>query len=114
MHAGSKEAVIYTEDCANYAAFFIFCFLCPVPDLVDLVSELQDVSDWIPFGVWLGIRSPKLEAIRRNCQTIEECRIEMLNTWLIMVRTPTWSAVVQALEKIGMPRLADEIAHKYG
>ena len=77
------------------------------------MSELQDVNDWIPFGLYLGIKMPRLEAIKVNHETLGECRIQMLNEWQKNA-TPTWSAVVQALVEIGMRRLAFELAQKHG
>ena len=92
---------------------YLPAFLCSVPELADLMSELQDVNDWIPFGLSLGIEMPKLEAIKIDCQKVGDCRIEMLNEWLKKV-TPTWAIVVQSLMKIGMRRLASELAQKHG
>ena len=77
------------------------------------MSELQDVSDWITFGIYLEIKMPNLEAISVNFSTLEERRMQMLNKWQKNV-TPTWSAVVQALVGIGMTRLASELAQKHG
>ena len=77
------------------------------------MSELQDVIDWIPFGLYLGIKMPRLEAIKVDCPTLGERRTQMLNEWQKKV-TPTWSAVVQALVGIGMRRLASELVQKYG
>ena len=88
-------------------------FLCPVPDLAELVNELQDVNDWVTFGLCLGIKMPRLEAIQADHLTLGKCRTQMLNEWQKKV-TPTWSAVVQALVGIGMRRLASELAQKYG
>ena len=84
-----------------------------VPELSDLMSELQDVNDWVTFGLYLGIRMPKLEAIKADCPSLGERRIQMLNEWQ-KNSTPTWSAVVQALEEIGMRRLASELAQNHG
>ena len=91
----------------------LFHFLCPVPDLIDLEDELQDVITWIPFGLYLGIKIGKLRAIERECSTVQECRIKMLEEWQNNV-TPTWSAVVKALVGIGMRRNASELAEKHG
>ena len=77
------------------------------------MSELQDVNDWTPFGLCLGIKMPILEAIKVDCPTLKECRIKMLNEWQKKV-TPTWAIVVQALVRIGMRRLASELAQKHG
>ena len=64
------------------------------------------------FGLYLGIKMPRLEAIKEDCQTLGKCRTQMLNEWQKKV-TPTWSAVVQALVGIGMRRLGLELAEKY-
>ena len=93
--------------------FNCICFPCPVPELVDLVRELHDVYDWIPFGLYLGIKMPRLKEIEKECQTIADCRIKMLDEWQNKV-TPTWSPVVHALVEIGMRRHASELAQKHG
>ena len=86
---------------------------CTAAEVADLVNELQDVSEWWNFGLNLGIEMPRLEAIQVDCPTLGERRIQMLNEWQKKV-TPTWPAVVQALEKIGLRRRASELAQKYG
>ena len=88
-------------------------FLCTAPELTHLVSELCDVNDWILFGLYLGITLPELKTIEANYSTLQRRRIEMFEVWQNKV-TPTWSAVVQALDEIGMRCLASEIAHKHG
>ena len=77
------------------------------------MGELQDVNDWVTFGLYLGIKMPRLEAIKADCPALGDCRTQMLNEWQKKV-TPTWSAVVQALVGIGMRRLASELAQKHG
>ena len=88
-------------------------FLCPVAEFAELVSELQEVNDWIPFGLCLGIKVWKLEAIETEYSKLGRRRTQMLVEWQKNV-TPTWSAVVQALVQIGMRHLAFEIAQKHG
>ena len=88
-------------------------FLYIAAELADLMSELQDVNDWVTLGLYLGIKMPRLEAIKVDCPTLGERRTQMLNEWQNNV-TPTWSAVVQALVGIGMRRLASELAQKHG
>ena len=87
--------------------------MCTAAELADLVSELQDVTDWKPFGLYLGIKMTRLEAIKVDCSTLADRRIQLLNMWQKQV-TPTWSTVVQALMGIGMRRLASELAQKHG
>ena len=88
-------------------------FLLPVPELLDLVRELQGVNNWKTFGLYLGIKIEKLNAIEMERATIEDRRTMMFEEWLNNV-IPTWSAVVQALEGVGMRRLASELAQKHG
>ena len=54
-----------------------------------------------------------LEAIERERITIGERRTQMLNEWQKQA-TPTWSAVIQALVKMGMRHLATQLAQKQG
>ena len=82
-------------------------------ELVNLVNELQEVNNWIPFGLNLGIDISRLQAIEKEHPTIEERRTQLFIDWQNQV-VPTWSAVVKALMAIGKRRLASEIAQKYG
>jgi len=88
-------------------------FLCSVPEVRDLDSELQDVIDWIMLGLYLGIKLSELKIIEANYPTQQRRRLEMFEKWRNSV-TPTWSAVVQALVEIGMRPLAAELAQKHG
>ena len=88
-------------------------FFGPVPELCDLESELQKVIDWIPLGLYLGIKLPQLKAIEAKYSTLSRCRNEMLDMWQKKV-IPTWSTLVQALDEIGMRCLASELAQKHG
>jgi len=81
--------------------------------LADLVNELQEVNNWIPFGLNLGIDISRLEAIEKERATIEERRTQLFIDWKKQ-EVPTWSAVVKALMAIRMRRLASEIAQKHG
>ena len=77
------------------------------------MNELQEVNNWIPFGLNLGIGISRLEAIEKGHATIEECRTRLFIYWQKQV-VPTWSTVVKALMTIGMRRLALKVAQKYG
>ena len=81
--------------------------------LADLVNELKRVNDWIPLGLNLGVEISTLEAIERERITIGERRTQMLNEWQKQA-PPTWSAVIQALVKMGMRHLATQLAQKKG
>ena len=77
------------------------------------MNVLQEVNNWIPFGLNLGIDISRLEAIEKERATIEERRTQLFIYWQKQV-VPTWSAVVKALINIGMRRLASKVAQKYG
>ena len=79
----------------------------------DLLSELQEVTDWFKFGVCVGVQEWNLEAIKQDYEDTKECRREMLIIWM-KKEVVTWSKVVRALAEIGMHRRALEIASKYG
>ena len=87
--------------------------LCLVPEVCDLDSELHEVIDWISLGLHLGIKLPELKTIEEKYPTLQRRRIELFEKWQKNV-TPTWSAIVQALVKIGMRRLASELTQKHG
>ena len=84
-----------------------------VAELRDLVNELTEVNNWIPLGLSLGIKISTLEAIEMERNTIGERRTQMLIAWQRQ-ETPTWSAVLQALVKMGMKHLASQLARKHG
>ena len=79
----------------------------------DLLSELQEVTDWFKFGVCVGVQECKLNEIRQDYEDTEECKREMLIIWK-KKEVATWSKVIRALAEIGMDRLALAIASKYG
>ena len=88
--------------------------LFPVPEIRDLDCELYEVVDWIPLGLHLGIKQTELKIIEKNYPNdLKRRRTEMFEEWQKQV-TPTWSAVVQALDEIGERRLASELAQKHG
>jgi len=81
--------------------------------LRQLVDELQEVLEWMPFGLYLGLAVATLKQIQKNFQTTALCKQKMLQTWM-KERRPTWLMVVQALVHIKMFRSAVKIASKYG
>ena len=77
------------------------------------MNELKGVIYWIPLGLNLGLDISTLLAIERERITIDERRTHMLIAWEEQA-TPTWSAVIQALVKMGMRPLASQLAQNYG
>ena len=81
--------------------------------LKDLVSELQDVTDWYYLGLCLGISLLKLQSIKQDYRHIEERKREVLLAWSDKEK-PTWVKVVNALMDMRKMSLAQQIAQKYG
>ena len=79
----------------------------------DLLSELQEVTDWFKFGVEVGIQESKLKEIKRDYLDTEDRKRAMLFIW-VKKEVATWAKVIHALAIIGMHRLALAIASKYG
>ena len=77
------------------------------------MNELKGVIYWIPLGLNLGLEVSTLMAIERERITIEERRTHMLIAWQKQA-TPTWSAVIQGLVKMGMRPLASQLALNHG
>ena len=77
------------------------------------MNELKGVIYWIPLGLSLGLEISTLLAIEREHITIGERCTQMLNEWQRQ-ETPTLSAVIQALVKMGMRHLASQLARKHG
>ena len=84
-----------------------------IRELRDLVNELSTVTQWYLLGIYLGLHPSALDAIKKDCTNTKECLTQTLVEWQKHV-TPTWSAVVKALEGIGRERLASKLATKYG
>ena len=82
-------------------------------NLKDLMSELQEVTDWFHLGICLGILLAKLQSIKRDYRHIDERRREVLLAWRDNEK-PTWPKLVSALVDMRNISLAYQIAGKYG
>ena len=91
----------------------LFACAGKIRELRHLVNELSTVSQWYLLGIYLGLHSSTLDAIKKDCTDTKECLTQTLIQWQECV-TPTWSAVVRALVGIGRERLASHLATKYG
>ena len=81
----------------------------------DLVCELHDVIRWFQLGIYLDISPPELMKIRADHrEKTEDCKTEMLVTWLRQTREASWSTVVRALVGMREGALAQKVALKYG
>ena len=84
-----------------------------VASLKDLVSELQEVTDWYYLGLCLGVPFTELQSIKQDYWHIEERKREVLLAWSEQ-ETPTWVKVVNVLVEMKKMPLAQQIAQKYG
>ena len=81
----------------------------------ELINELHDVISWFQLGIYLDISPSELMKIRADhMEKTDNCKIEMLVTWLKQTTNASWSAVVRALVGIRMGALAQKVAVKYG
>ena len=106
---------ILTATLRQCAFIYSCCFTLHVGkirELHDVLNELSTVNQWHLFGIYLGLPLATLDAIKKDCVDIKECRTQMLIQWQRRV-IPTWSAVVKALVGIGRERLASHLAAKY-
>ena len=76
------------------------------------MNELQEVTDWVALGVYLGIEMPILMSVKKDRLKTNECRRIMLGIWM-KEQEATWSKVVHVLVQIKMYCLAVRIASKY-
>jgi len=82
--------------------------------LKDLLRELQEVTEWQPFGRHLGLEEPELEAIYEDNQTTEDSRREMIMLWMERDPECSWQKIVNALVQMEALPLAAQIARRYG
>ena len=83
-------------------------------NIKDLVAELHDVISWFQLGIYLDISPSELMKIRADHrEKTDDCKTEMLVTWLKQTTDPSWSTVVRALVGIRMGALAQKVAVKY-
>jgi len=81
----------------------------------DLINELHDVISWFLLGIYLDISPSELMKIRADHRDkTDDCKTEMLVTWLRQTTNASWSTVVRALVGIRMGALAQKVAVKYG
>ena len=81
----------------------------------DLINELHDVISWFQLGIYLDISPSELMKIRADHrEKTDDCKTEMLVTWLKQTTDASWSTVVKALVGIRMGALAQKVAVKYG
>ena len=98
--------------CMSYEITFLTSAAVTIKDLV---TELHDVISWFQLGIYLDISPSELMKIRADHrEKTDDCKTEMLVTWLKQTTDASWSTVVRALVEIKMGALAQKVAVKYG
>ena len=67
-----------------------------------VLCELRDIAgEWFDLGLCLGLKNSTLTAIKKNESKVADCKREMVTSWLQRKdnSTPSWQALVSALEK---------------
>ena len=106
----------YGQATRREANFYKYFFLTSAAVTIkDLINELHDVISWFQLGIYLDISPSELMKIRADHrEKTDDCKTEMLVTWLKQTTNASWSTVVRALVGIRMGALAQKVAVKYG
>lgn len=94
-------------------------FVVPVstkPQLCDLMTELvAEVAHlWKHIGDHIGVPGGSLDIVGSDHHTSQDCLRAMFSIWLRRDDpSPTWSAVINAIESLGYQQLANDLRHKY-
>ena len=85
-------------------------------DLLDVFMMVHTLTDWKLLGLQLGLHYSTLKKIKRDQHdVIDDCKMEMLSAWLqqqddVSQRgVPSWSALKNALRRMGENTIADRI-----
>ena len=84
----------------------------PTPNIGSLLLALKKLTDkWFLFGTHLGVPVFQLKSIEssNSQRDLERCMLDMLQYWLDNTLCPSWTDVVQALEKVDQLVLAAEV-----
>ena len=112
----ASHCLQYSQATGREANFYKYFFYTSAPVTIkELITELHDVISWFQLGIYLDISSSELMKIRADHrEKTNDCKTEMLVTWLKQTTDASWSAVVRALVGIRMGALAQKVAVKYG
>ena len=80
----------------------------------NLYLELKEVSaEWERLGFLLGLPQDRLDAIERECRSVDNCYRRMLYAWYNASPHASWDMVAWALNQMGRKRLAESIRERY-
>ena len=95
----------------------LFCaYWIAIEDLETVKDALGFFADWNNLGLKLDLHPNLLERISKNNHDVDDRLDKVLRNWLnketMHKRTPTWSALVAALEPINYA-LSEKIRKKH-
>ena len=95
----------------------VLLFILDKPELSTVFKELLKVScKWENIGILLEIEADSLESVKaaENTGNTQNCLREMLKIWLKKINPPpSWSAIIDALYRLGDEQLAHDLRSKY-
>ena len=77
------------------------------------MQEIAEIVEWIQLGLHLGMRLSKLQEIHEKYHTVEECKLNMIHSWLIDTKEPTWEKLITAVAKCGHVHIATKMKSKF-
>ena len=89
------------------------CLSSSTIELRTVFEEVQEVVDWMPFGVFLKLELSQLKRIEQEYSESKRRLLEMLGTWLKLFPDASWIDIVKALQSIDHKVLAQRIEEKY-
>ena len=78
-------------------------------DVKNLFNITEDVVDWFGLGTQLEVQHSRLKKIRREIDTEDGRRCEMINYWLNTDPEASWEKLSEALVRVDHRVLADKI-----
>ena len=82
-------------------------------DVKHLLNITEDVVDWFGLGTQLEVKHSRLKKIRREIDTEDGRRCEMINYWLNTDPEASWEKLSEALVRVDHHALADKINKRF-
>ena len=82
----------------------------------DVFNAIEEVaSDWELLGLNLNISHTMLKVIDKDCHTVKEKTIELIQTWMTSKSMPSWSLLAEALVScsVDQPKIKEKISHQH-
>ena len=96
----------------------VHCDLCFIADPTftpkNILNAIMDVVNWKSLGTQLEIEASKIKEIDANNRgQVEDCKWDLITSWLESDVSSSWKKLIDALRSIGKAVLAEGIAATY-